>query len=95
MLTRRSFLKTSAGGLAGAALWQMGCGGGGNDGGTQPVAGIYGVGQAYLAFDDSGDVFEIEPIFTPCCAGGRTARWSGRSASSARTPASSTIRPRS
>jgi len=61
MLTRRDFLKTSAGGLAGATVWQMGCGGGGNGGGgTSEVAGIHGVGEAYLAFDDSGDVFEIQ-----------------------------------
>ena len=33
MWTRRNFLKTSAGGLAAATLWQMGCGGGGNGGG--------------------------------------------------------------
>jgi DNA-binding beta-propeller fold protein YncE len=58
MLTRRAFLKTSAGGLATASLWQFGCGGGG--GGTAQVAGIYGVGEAYLSFDDSGDVFEIQ-----------------------------------
>src|SRR5262245_42088403 len=62
MWTRRDFLKTSAGGLAAATLWQMGCGSdGGGGGGTTSVAGIYGVGELYLAFDDSGDVFEIEP----------------------------------
>src|SRR5262245_27777694 len=59
MWTRRDFLKTSAGGLAAASLWQMGCGSGGDGGGNSGVAGIYGVGEAYLIFDASGDVFEI------------------------------------
>jgi sugar lactone lactonase YvrE len=63
MWTRRDFLKTSAGGLAAASLWQMGCGGGGNGGGggNSDVAGIYGVGAAYLIFDAAGDVFEVRP----------------------------------
>lgn len=63
MWTRRDFLKTSVGGLAATTLWQMGCGGGGNGGGggDSTVAGIYGVGSAYLIFDASGDVFEVCP----------------------------------
>jgi sugar lactone lactonase YvrE len=61
MWTRRDFLKTSAGGLAAASLWQMGCGDGGNGGGNTSVPGIYGVGEAYLVFDSSGDVFEVQP----------------------------------
>ena len=60
--TRRDFLKTSAGGLAAATLGQMGCGGGNNGGGgNSAVAGIYGVGAAFLSFDASGDVFEVRP----------------------------------
>ena len=61
MWTRRDFLRTSASGLVAATLWQSGCGddGGGGAGGTAPIAGISGVGEAYLAFDDDGDVFEI------------------------------------
>ena len=63
MCTRRDFLKTSVGGLAAATLWQTGCGSddNGGSGGDRTSPASTASAQAHLAFDESGDVFEIRP----------------------------------